>query len=430
MTNNPQKTEQHPSRSRRRVKRLCLVAAIALMAAAICALFLLRDRRSADERLAEIEAARAIPDTQNAARIYNDLLEDPHAMSLPNSLPDAFWNGPGFYQRRDAPWRTEDCPELAAWIEGCTPIIDRLAEASQLDACRFRITIDIFDLSAMERTSSMGLWAFLLTFAANNDLAENRPDAAVPKWRCLIQMGNHLRQQPCDFDHMEASLTTELTLKSMARFVATGHPAPKHLQDIEAMPLPLADDWQHHLKQIRLIEDLTTRKTRESLSLSKRLTSSLSPRRMKRVLNRAFGPDEETTTKSIGKRYRQNIAVSRGLHILTALRRHRTLTGQWPQGLHEIKASVPETLWTDPLNGDPFIYRRLQDSFELYSKGLNGIDDRGRADPNGPDDIPIWIPPPPTEKEMFKQLKKIYGDRYRGLLYDQNDPKQPDPNDV
>jgi hypothetical protein len=116
---------------------------------------------------------------------------------------------------------------------------------------------------------------------------------------------------------------------------------------------------------------------------------------MKSAINRAFRPDKETATESTAKRYRQCVAVSGGLHILIALRRHHRQSGQWPQGLHEIEASVPDTLWADPLNGDPFIYRPRQNGFELYSKGRNKIDEYGRADSNGPDDVPIWIPPRP-----------------------------------
>ncbi len=376
-----------------RRRRLWLaVGIVALVAGMVCGVWLLGDRRSADERLAEIEAGRAVPDAENAALIYNELLEDPHVMSLPDSLPDAFWNGPLFYQRRDGPWRTSDCPELAAWIEGCTPIIDRLVEVSQLDTCRFRITIDIFDVIAMKRTGSMGLWTFLLTFAANNDLAESRPDATVTKWRCILQMGNHLRQQPSFPDHMVASLSTELTLRSMARFLAIAEPSARHLQEVEAMPLPLADDWQHHLQQIRLINDLTTRKSNESITLWRRLTSSLSPHRIKRVMNKVFGPDEESLPENIGRRYRQNIAAARGLRILVALRRYRDDAGHWPTSLAEISSPLSQTILTDPLNGGPFVYRQTEDAFELYSRGTNKNDETVRRRPDKGDDWPIWPP--------------------------------------
>jgi hypothetical protein len=48
-----------------------------------------RDRRSADERLAEIEAARAIPDAENAALIYSQLLQDPNAAAVLENPSDS-----------------------------------------------------------------------------------------------------------------------------------------------------------------------------------------------------------------------------------------------------------------------------------------------------------------------------------------------------
>ena len=396
MTTKPQRTEQSPSPSKRRVKRLCLVGiACVSLAIAIYAFLLLRDPRSTHERLAEFEAARAVPDTQNAAFIYAGLLSDPGVASLLDSHLGNL-DKPSVIQKRDNPWRSEDDPELATWIDDCAPILDELLEAARLEACRFPVSIDPLHTRGLDRFAPVLQWAHLLSIAINNDLAEGRLDGAATKWRCLIQMGDHLRQQPFRLDHTAAYGATALALRSMVRFVAAAEPSDKNLQAIEALPLPLADDWQRHLRDIRLMQDLAMRKTRESLSLSKRLTSSLSPRRMKSAINRAFRPAKETPTESTAKRYRQCVVVSRGLHILIALRRHHSQTGQWPQGLHEIKASVPDALWTDPLNGDPFIYRRRENGFELYSKGPNAIDHRARTEPNSTDDVPVWIPPPPN----------------------------------
>jgi hypothetical protein len=77
----------------------------------------LRDTRSADEQLAEIEAARAVPDAENAAILYEELLSDANAESLLDVCPDVL-RPPAFNQRRREPWRSQDHPELAAWLEG------------------------------------------------------------------------------------------------------------------------------------------------------------------------------------------------------------------------------------------------------------------------------------------------------------------------
>ncbi len=411
-----QREERPPEGGRRRGKWVWLaVTAIVLMAAVICGFWLFGDRRSADERLVEIEAARAIPDNQNAALIYNELLQDARATSALHSRPDVL-NGPLFSQRRDEPWRTEDCPEVAAWIDECAHIFEGLAEASQLEACRFPISIDIDETSTiMERGSPMRQWAFLLLFAINNDLAEGRIDAAVTKWRCIIQMGNHLRQQPLLLDHILGNAMTELALKSMARFVAIGDPSSKHLQEIELMPLPLADDWSQHLKEIHVIDGLIVQKMKEPFSLWDRVRFPFFSYRMRRAMNKVPGMPEESPIEATGNAYRRNVATARGLHILIALRRHQRETGQWPRGLYEISSSLPKEILTDPLNGDSFVYRRERNAFKLYSKGGNVIDEYGLSDSEGADDWVIWQPPPPGEEAMLKQLEEIYGERYPTL---------------
>ena len=69
-----------------RPRRLWLIAIGAgLFAVIICFLWaagLFRDHPDADERLAEIEAARAVPDSENAATIYAGLFRDPKAATL------------------------------------------------------------------------------------------------------------------------------------------------------------------------------------------------------------------------------------------------------------------------------------------------------------------------------------------------------------
>jgi hypothetical protein len=440
MANENRREQRRPRQRPRQRKRVRLaLAAIVFTPVAICALLLVRDTRTADERLAEFEAARAVPHNQNAARIYNELLQDPHAMSLLDARPDVL-HGSLFRKRLNEPWRTEDCPELAAWIEQCTPILDKLAEASQLDACRFPISIEpgaVQNTVDWSRAVRQSVW--LLLFAANKDRGEGRPDAAVTKWHCLVQLANHNRQQPLVIDHMKANALMRLTFRSMARFVAAGAPSARHLQQIEAMPLPLADDWQHHREQIRLIDDLIEQKTKESLGLWDRIKYPIASYRMKRALRKAYPDQKDSPTEGTGKRYQQHIATARGLHILIALRRHRSQTGQWPHDLHEISVSLPQTILIDPLNGDPFIYRRTEDAFELYSRGRNRFDETARPGSDNGDDWPIWLPPQPkpkprskpepepadkeAEEKIMKQLKEIYGDRYRGVLYDQNDPK-------
>ncbi|MEA3225891.1 MAG: hypothetical protein U9Q07_08060, partial [Planctomycetota bacterium] len=82
-------------------------------------------------------------------------------------------------------------------------------------------------------------------------------------------------------------------------------------------------------------------------------------------------------------------ANRRATPILIALRRYKEETGVWPEMLEQIEPKLPEQMLTDPQNNGPFVYKRDGDSFVFYSKGPNGIDERGSYS-RPADDWPIW----------------------------------------
>ena len=353
------------------------------------------DTRSADERLAEIEAARAIPASENAAMIYNELFQDPKATSLSNACSrtgEPLLSDRVLYR----PWLSKNQPEVDAWIKEYQYIIDRLLAAARFEKCRFPISIDIADTAQIGRGGVMRQWAFLLSSAANNDIAEGRIDAALAKWRCLIQMGNHLYQQPLRTDQLVAMAVGKLALESMALFIMIPDPEETHLQEIEAMPLPLAgDDPAEQLKAIHLIEDLTMRKLLEPLTVWGRLRFRFDSYRMKSMIRDAMngkGMDFDLD-KGWSDLHFRGIATARGIRILVALKRYKNATGRWPASLNEIRSSLPAEVLIDPFNGGAFVYQPTADTFRLYSRGKNNIDENGKWDPDaGPDDWPIWPP--------------------------------------
>jgi hypothetical protein len=381
------------TRWRKRVWLAAMVV-VSLVAAAwlLWTTVLGRDRRSADERLAEIEAARAIPDSENAATIYNQLLQDSKAASLLTYLPE-FLEPPIFDRVRREPWLGKDRPELMLWIKEHQYIVDKLLEASQFEKCRFPISIDPADLSEMNRAPPMRQWGFLLSMASNNDLAEGRVNAALIKWHCLLQMENHLRQQPLLIDHLLANYLAQLALELMACFITTGDSTETHLQKIEAMSLPTSDGWAEHEKETRVIEALRSQKITERTNSIDYFRHPIRAFRAARV-TRAIRSIASVPSPFDAARdsYRQTIATARGIHILIALKRYKVATGHWPDSLERIQ-SLTEEILTDPINGSSFIYKRAADTFALYSQGRNNIDNRGRWEPDtGLDDWPIWPP--------------------------------------
>ena len=273
----------------------------------------------------------------------------------------------------------------------------------------------------------MRQWAFLLGLAANNDVAEGRIDDAMAKWRCILQMGHHLRQRPTLLDFIVAGGIQNIGLKRLIRFAAAEEPTEVDLKKMEAMPLPIADAWAENLGDIRAAEDLPTQKMTEQWSPADRIKYRFYAYRF----NKATGGllDPSASEDKAAQSHFRTMALARGLRIIIALKRHHTKTGHWPEDLNEIAASLPEPILTDPLNKGPFVYRRRSGAFELYSTGRNETDEHGRDQFEDGDDWPIWIPPAPTppsndaKDAITNELKAIYGDRY--ITLEQRDANIP-----
>ncbi len=390
--------EELTSYKSRRVRRGVAIA-VFIAVSLVCGLWTMRDSRSVEERLAKIEAARAIPDAEDAAIIYNALLTDG---SLPAPQEPESLDSDTLREARHHPWSSTDIPELAAWVAKRRCIIDRLAEAVRFEKCRFPIRLDFQDPEQKERQVMMLQWGYLLAFAANNDIAEGRIDQALAEWRCLLQLGNHLRQQPFLFDHLFANATGRLALESIAQYVVMGTPREADLHAIEAMPLGTARNVATHEKELDAIIKLSNEKYLDSLSSLNRLKFHYRRYRTARIIRRATStipqdPDRDDITCTGCLRY---VAAARGARILIALRRYRSATGHWPSSLDEITSQVPPDTLTDPLNEGSFAYEPLGSTFTLHSKGWNGIDEGGGWHSTNVDDMSIW--PPQAKSETLK----------------------------
>jgi len=369
-------------------KRVWLIpTAIALLAIVASFLWIVgfwRDSRSADERLAEIEATRAIPASENAAIIYGELLRDPNGvpqMQGVSTLSNEQTHARVLYE----PWLTKDYPELAAWVEKQQFIIDRLMNASQFEECRFPVSIDAYDSNKVERLVAMYVWAELLGMAANNDVAEGRTDAAITKWRCLLQLANHLRQQSLLLDHLMANGVPQFAWPTIARLVVEGNLTEAQLQAVEALPQPLTDIWARYLQEIHTVEDLQERKLLTQYRPLQRVKFRLSS-----WFDHITGKGSQETCDQAAMLYLSDITMARTTRIFAALKRYRNATGHWPESLDEIRASLSAEVLLDPFNKSPFIYKPQANSFRLYSTGSNRIDESSQRDSEAGDDWPIW----------------------------------------
>ncbi len=193
-----------------------------------------------DGELAALEAKYAIPDEENAAIIYNQLLEDYNEAAFEPNFLDP--NLEGLIRRE--PWSSQDYPELAQWIKQRKGTITKLIEASKIEKCRFPIVADSIALSGhMKILIPMRRWTFLLVYAANNDLAEGRRNRAIEKNLTILQMGKHICQQLTFVDLLLGIAIKAIATNQFDRFIVTGDATEGRLGAIEQALADVKHDW-------------------------------------------------------------------------------------------------------------------------------------------------------------------------------------------
>jgi len=389
--------------AKRKKRRIWLVFIFVVLI--VLLVFHLLNRRTIEQQFAAIDAAHAIPDSENAGIIYNQVFTGYQTPQIP-------WNSTDPKRRISAllifqPWHSSDYPELAKWIEQRQEPIGRLLEASKLDKCWFPITDNAATSLAIARTpiiraQTARQWAYLLALAANNDMAEERSQNAIEKYRAIMQLGRHFRQQPITSDFQIGTTFELLSLRPLTRLVVQHDLTESQIKNIESfLPQPEID-WDEisatMLPIQRLLDGRLPLITRIRYSVQRRISGYRLP-------------DREERVQGIRLNYSALIARYRAATIAIALRRHKNKTGRWPNNLEEVKSLAPAEIFIDPINGGPFAYELTGDTFKLYSKGQNNIDEDGQynseTDPNTAqvtvkeDDTLFW--PPETRKPREKK---------------------------
>ena len=384
--------EKKEIRGTKHLRKLLWPAAIVLAIIIVVLVFFRwnsRELLTIDEKLAAIEAARAIPDCENAAIIYNQLFAAWDA----NSFEITFIDKETEWLTRNQPWQSKDYPEISDWLAAQQNVIVKLFEASKLEKCRFPIPTDLTQIGVIA-LSTIRQFVFLLVRAANNDVAEGRIDAALEKHLCLIKMGNHLRQQTVMIDYLVGIDVEAIGLHAMARLIVEGDVTETHLATIDKFRLDTNDTWSEDSNQMLEVEKLFQEKAKEKMSLVARVNYWLSRGKF------------EESMRRMHEIYLRLLTDRRGIQILIALRRYKNQTDHWPETLDEVEASLSKEIRTDPHNGGPFVYKLTGDGFKLYSKGKNNIDENGIYRSGYTDDWPIW-PPRQSQKPKKQETYKL-----------------------
>jgi len=215
-----------------------------------------------DEELAALEAQYAVPDEENAAILYNQLLEDYNEATF-----KPYFGDPNVeYLTRSKPWSSNDYPQVAEWLKSHEKTIAKLIEASKFEKCRFPIVADFLSFGQhIEILAPIRGWSFLLVCASNNDLAEGRFDQAIEKNLTVLQMAKHICQQPADLDVMVGFALEDLGLRDINNFLVWADANESHLGKIEQAVSAIRHDLNSDLLTFIALEKLTLKNTFGSL---------------------------------------------------------------------------------------------------------------------------------------------------------------------
>jgi len=331
----------------------------------------LRNFSSIDAQLAAIEAALAIPDAENAAAHYTRFLTDPNNAY---TLDDLYYYMPSSYVE---PWAGSEHPELAAELKKNRAFIQTLLDISEMQEARFPVYPGPGS-NSLQVLADMRKVTFILSWAAANDLAEGRIDAAYSKYRCQLNLARLLQQQPAWYYNGLGIAIEALASGNIRRAVMRDDVTQEQLRSLETiLEIPRNQD-EAAAEVAARVDRLIEEKERSQLPLAARLKQWL--------LGRAGRKQHEQRLLLIHLRLE---ATRRATPILIALRRHKEKTGAWPETLKQIEPKLPEKMLIDPQNYGPFVYNRDGDDFVLYSKGPNKIDEGGSYSGSA-DDWPIW----------------------------------------
>ncbi len=317
--------------------------------------------KSAQEQLAVIDAAHAIPDSENAAIIYHQLFEDYNESDL---KPD-FLTAEMEKITNSKPWTGADYPELAKWFEQKQNIINKLMEVVQFKKCYFPIP-DLPDLKSANEILFFGInfdisflniikqSALFLTRSANNDIAEGRLEEALEKSLCVLRMGKHFKSQPMDTYFLVGTALEGIGSRSIRYIIFNDDVSEAQLKKIETV-FEIPDSFEKQTEEIYAVERLRERISSSNCSLYERFIIWR--------YNIAAKKDLEEIYLRYSTDYRANL-------VLIALRRHKNRTGRWPENLEQIKSLAPAEAFIDPATGKQLQYENNDDQFSLSGEAI------------------------------------------------------------
>lgn len=205
-----------------------------------------------DDVIAAIEAERAVPDAENAARRY----EQAFALAEMNDEPNFVFYGSSLRDEiGERPWKRDDHPKASEWLDSQSRLIDELLAIGRMEKCRWPVQADRYDectvpYRGMRRSAS------LLVAAGNRDLGEGRIEEAFAKYLCILAIADHLHQQPSEIDFFVAFSRERVAMERLRLMLVQSDLSDDVVDRIAARLPSVADPWPQEWAKLSQFEKL------------------------------------------------------------------------------------------------------------------------------------------------------------------------------
>ncbi|MHC4744453.1 MAG: hypothetical protein ACYS8Z_21270 [Planctomycetota bacterium] len=376
-------TQPQPKTVKRSKKRFWL--AVLLVAFVSVAAYLVRSSGSIHKELAAIEAARAIPDSENAALLYYRILDE-RPLTLPEGFRGSEPTADPSYGILAPMTKPTDDPDYNAYAP-------MLQEAGAIKDCRLSLSLaPKVILRRRALCEEIRKWAFLLRKLAQQDQVLGRFDDAFEKYLCMIRMADHCYQQRTREGMYAASLPEDFALGGFSTLIVNGNATESQLAIIDEAVSQLQADWDQAWLQMSRVEKLYAEYWNKQFTLKRRLSWIGINKQLH------YNPPPTGPYHAMPKVYARRLFWRRGTRILVALRRYKNNNGRWPQSLEDVASLAPAEVFIHPAKDSKFVYRLKKDTFVLYSENKDGIDEH------------VWVLSNPTKVPLRP------GSTYRELL--------------
>ncbi|NLH44359.1 MAG: hypothetical protein GX448_21170 [Planctomycetes bacterium] len=205
-----------------------------------------------DDTLAAIEAERAVPDAQNAARRYDeafasaDMDDEPNFIFCGSSLQDEIG---------ERPWTRDDHPRASEWLDSQSRLIEELLATGRMGKCRWPVQADRCDAYTVPYRG-LSRSVLLLVAAGNRDLGEGRTEEALSKYLCILAIADHRHQQPSEIDFFVAFSYERVSMERFRLMLVQGDLSDDLVDRIAARLPSVADPWPQEWAKLRQFEKL------------------------------------------------------------------------------------------------------------------------------------------------------------------------------